>query len=169
MFTSVLKMAHKIFCKKCSQTFVSKKSFVFHLVSKNCFKSVGEAAKSSTRYSRHKEEVAQYPTREFVPIQGCAGCRRYSRPGLQMYMISHLATHVHVVNESLECYYCEYETDKQKVLDKHQNSEHPSKTEEEKLERNEEQETLEDDLCSSCDMAFEDAEVLAQHNSEIHA
>ena len=44
-----------------------------------CFKSVGEAAKASSRTNKDKEEVPEYPTREIVPVQGCSGCRRYSR------------------------------------------------------------------------------------------
>ena len=83
----------QISCNNCAQSFESKKSFVRHLVSKLCFRNIGEAAKSS---SRNREEVLDYPTREIVPVQGCSGCKRFSRPGLQMYMVTHLTCHVDI-------------------------------------------------------------------------
>ena len=70
-----------IICSVCAKTFSSKKTFVLHLISRTCFRTVGEAAKSSLRSSssttssRHREEAPSYPTREFVPVQGCHMCK----------------------------------------------------------------------------------------------
>lgn len=134
-----------------------------------CFKSVGEAAKASSRTNKDKEEVPEYPTREIVPVQGCSGCRRYSRAGMQMYMLSHLASHVRVETGDD----CDYTADRKNDVRKHTVKKHSSDkllndTEEVSNSVDQEDTPEADDICKICDMAFENSSVLFNHNQEIH-
>ena len=150
-----------VICSVCAQTFTSKKSFVLHLITKSCFRTAGERAKSSTRSREEVAEYPDYPTREIVPVQGCLMCRRYSRAGMQMYMLYHLTSHVTQVNYQ-----------KPEVVKKRKSlSKQVSKSEmaaEGNEEAKKEDQMEEDSSCTSCDMAFENKLVLTQHLEEIH-
>lgn len=171
-----------IVCTNCGQTFVSKKSFVAHLVTKMCFRSVPEAGGRRISLRRKEDDGAgqepRYPTREIVPVQGCAGCRRYSRPGLQMYMLAHLATHLANLTwrrGAFACEDCDFSAEKSKNLAKHIVKKHSNKLEEKETvtrsvdTENKNIQEEEDSACCYCDMAFQDSSVLTQHIEEVHS
>ena len=148
-----------VICSVCALTFNSKKSFVLHLISKSCYRTAGERAKSSTRNREEMAEFPDYPTREIVPVQGCLMCKRYSRAGMQMYMLYHLTSHVTQVS-----YQKPEVVKKRKSLSKQVSS---SEIVHENEEVHDDKED-EDSSCSNCDMAFENKVVLTQHLEEIH-
>ena len=149
-----------VICSVCAQTFTSKKSFVLHLITKSCFRTAGERAKSSSRSREEVAEYPEYPTREIVPVQGCLMCKRLSRAGMQMYMLYHLTSHVtHVQYHKPEV------AKKRKSLTKQVSKSEMAAEESEEVK---EDKMEEDSSCSNCDMAFENNLVLIQHQEEIH-
>ena len=88
------RIMYRVECTLCGQKFPSKRGFVQHRVSKLCLPSRCLTRRSRTRETGNTTSLSSYPTLEIVPRQDCPACRRYSKPGLQIYMLSHLATHV---------------------------------------------------------------------------
>ena len=112
----------RINCDQCSQIFLTKRLFVSHLITKSCHKSIREAAKSRNKASQ--EEIFDYPTLEIVPVQDCPECRRFSKAGLQMYMLSHLASHVISKDEYFKCEECGLKFESANFLEKHESKKH---------------------------------------------
>ena len=136
-----------VLCAQCSHTFPTKKSFVAHLISKSCVRS------RTSRRSKEKEESFSYPTNEIVPVQGCAGCRRYSRPGMQIYMLSHLATHVKLDTfQGFRCDLCKTGFVNKLSLSRHRARTHSRKQEE----------------CHYCQQKFKTVLMLQQHFEDSH-
>ena len=140
----------QVSCHKCAQTFTTKRLFVSHLITKSCHKSIREAAKSQTRNKTVQEDVLDYPTLEIVPVQDCPVCRRFSKAGLQMYMLGHLATHVQDSAEYYQCSVCGLKFESGYYLEKHENKKH----------RNE--------RCSDCPKKFKLLSLLQKHVEDVH-
>ena len=139
-------MMRGVVCTNCSHSFPTKKSFVAHLISKSCVRS------ARTSRSRNKEESFQYPTNEVVPVQGCPGCRRFCRPGMQIYMLSHLTTHVRLDNnKNFKCDLCKMEFVTKTSLARHRAG-HSRKHEE----------------CHYCLQKFKTVLMLQQHFEDCH-
>ena len=92
---------------------------------------------------------------------------------MQMYMLSHLASHVRVETGDD----CDYTADRKNNVTKHTVKKRSSdkvlndKDDTEELTNSVDQEDAPeaDDICKICDMAFENSSVLFNHNQEIHA
>ena len=89
---------------------------------------------------------------------------------MQMYMLSHLASHVRVETGDD----CDYTADRKNDVRKHTVKKHSSDkllndTEEVSNSVDQEDAPEADDICKICDMAFENSSVLFNHNQEIHA
>ena len=85
---------------------------------------------------------------------------------MQMYMLSHLASHVRVETGDD----CDYTADRKNDVRKHTVKKHSIDTllnDTEEVSNSVDQEA--DDICKICDMAFENSSVLFNHNQEIHA
>jgi len=123
---------------------------VSHLINKSCHKSIREAAKSQARNKTVQEDVLDYPTLEIVPVQNCPVCRRFSKAGLQMYMLGHLATHVQDKAEYHQCSVCALKFESGYYLEKHENKKH----------RNE--------RCTDCPKKFKLVSLLQKHVEDVH-
>eukprot|EP00092_Neocalanus_flemingeri_P032071 GFUD01034859.1.p1 GENE.GFUD01034859.1~~GFUD01034859.1.p1 ORF type:complete len:435 (-),score=132.27 GFUD01034859.1:113-1417(-) len=140
----------RVNCDQCSQTFNTKKLFVSHLITKSCHKSIREAAKSQSRNKAQQEENFDYPTLEIVPVQDCPQCRRFSKAGMQMYMLSHLACHVRSKAEYFECEDCSVRFDTANYLEKHENKKHKN------------------EKCDDCPKKFKLYTLLQKHVEGVH-
>jgi len=140
----------RVNCDQCSQTFNTKKLFVSHLITKSCHKSIREAAKSQTRNKAQQEENFDYPTLEIVPVQDCPECRRFSKAGMQMYMLSHLASHVQSKAEYFECEDCSLKFESAYYLEKHENKKHKN------------------EKCDDCPKKFKITSLLQKHVEDVH-
>ena len=82
-----------------------------------------------------------------------------------MYMLSHLTSHVSVDNTGMQGDHAKGDVNQVilEVLDMMFHKEN-----EDDMENPNKRARIED-LCTSCDMAFQDARVLNQHNVEIHS
>merc|ERR1712150_283697 len=132
-----------VICTNCSSTFTTKRSFVAHLISKSCLR---------TSRTRRKEEKFEYPTRDNLnPVQGCEVCRRFSRAGMQMYMLSHLASHLNL-RQNFKCNLCDQGFVTKLHLTKHKSRMHSRKQEE----------------CHYCQQKFKTVGMLQQHFEDSH-
>lgn len=142
----------RINCDKCTQSFNTKKLYVSHLINKRCHKSIREAAKSHSRRSKSPQVIDSfdYPTQEVVPFQNCKGCKLFSKPGLQMYMLSHLASHIKGKAEIHECGECGLKFESAYYLDKHENKKHKNI------------------LCDECPKKCKSQMLLRKHVLDVH-
>lgn len=140
----------RVNCDQCSQTFITKKLFVSHLINKSCHKSIREAAKSQSRNKALQEETFDYPTHEIVPFQECDKCRNFSKAGMQMYMLSHLASHVHSKAEYSQCDECGLKFESSNYLEKHKNKKHVN------------------EKCDGCAKKFKSPILLKEHVKDVH-
>jgi len=140
----------RVNCDQCSQSFSTKRLYVSHLISKSCHKSIREAAKSQARNKAAQEESFEYPTLEIVPVQDCLVCRVFSKPGMQMYMLGHLANHVRDKGEYFMCDVCGLKFESGYFLEKHENKKHKN------------------EKCEECPKKFKIVPLLQKHVEDVH-
>jgi len=91
-----------------------------------------------------------YPTLEIVPVQDCPDCRRFSKAGLQMYMLGHLATHVRNKVKYFPCEVCGLKFESSAYLEKHENKKHRNAK------------------CGDCSKKFKSVLLLQKHIEDVH-